>query len=185
MAIDDSYELTPHRELAELKQQLQELRSRVDNASPKELINSMNGMAKSMDSMLKLFTQAVEELKYEDRESSLSEGKEDINEKLDRLIDQNKAIADGVLAVSEMIEDLTEKKGQVSKNFQQPSSQPSIPPNQNFQPPEPQLNDIPDLDQFDPPPGHQQGPVAMPSIPFSEFEEPKPKKKGLFGRLKR
>jgi len=183
MAIDNSYELTPHRELAELKQQIQELKSRVDKASPKELINSMNALAKSMDSMLKLFTQAVEELKYEDREGSLSDGKGNINEKLDEIIGQNKVLADGMVAVSEMIEDLTGKKSQVSKNFQPPIPQSSMPPEQNFQPPklEPQLNDIPGLDQ---PPIPQQGPIAMPSIPFSNLEEPKPKKKGLFGRLK-
>mgnify|MGYP001222334708 CR=1 FL=1 len=184
MAIDDSYELTPHRELAELKRQLQELRSRVDKASPKELINSMNALAKSMDAMLKLFAQAVEELKYEDREESLSGGKESINEKLDEIISQNKVLADGMVAVSEMIEDLTGKKSQVSKNLQPPMPQPPIPPEQNFQPPtpEPQLNDLPELDQ--PPRSSRQGPVAMPAIPFSDFKEPKPKKKGLFGRLK-
>ena len=192
MAIDDSYELTPHKELAELKQQLQELKSRVDKASPKELINSMNAMAKSMDSMLKLFTQAVEELKYEDREESLGNGKDSANEKLGKIIDQNKIIADGVVAVSEMIQDLNGNKSQVPKppqqSFQPPMAQePNFPPPKFEQPP----NDLPELDQFDQPqPPSQQppqpGPVAMPSMPFSSLDEPpKPKKKGLFGRLKK
>ena len=116
-----------------------------------------------------IFTQAVEELKFEDREEALSGGHDTINQKLDSLMEQNKAIAEGVIAVSEMVEDLGEKKTQVPK-----SPQPSFQQPPNFEP------------QLDQPPIPQQGPVAMPSIPFSDLDEPqKPKKKGLFGRLKK
>jgi hypothetical protein len=173
MANDDSYEITPHREIAELKQQLQELRLRIDKVSPKELINSMSTLSKSIESMLKLFGEAVEELKFEDREEALSGGKDTVNQKLDRIMNQNKVIADGIVAVSEMIEDLNGKKSQVSNT--QPRFQPPMAQDPGFQQP-----------QFDQPPQPEQGPVAMPNIPFSNLDAPpKPKKKGLFGRLKK
>lgn len=194
MADDEPYDLMPHRQISELKKDLQELKSNLDRASPKELINSMSTLTKSIDSMLKLFSQAADELKFEEKEQSLSGGKGSVNDKLDEIMDQNKAIADGMVAISDMIQDLAGKqKTAPGPSYKSPSRQ--VP---NFQQPQQQFNNMmPQFDQqpmpqfdepmpqFDQPPmPQQQGPVAMPSIPFSDFDEPKPKKKGLFGRLK-
>jgi hypothetical protein len=181
MADDESYDLMPHKQISELKRQMQELKSKIDKASPKELINSMNTLTKSIDAMLKLFTQAADELKFEEKEESLAGGGS-VNEKLDKIMDQNKVLADGMVAISDMVKELTEKQKNTlpRQTVPRPSFQPPPGPPPNFQQP-PNLE--PQLDQ--PPAPQQQGPVAMPSMPFSDIDEPKKsKKKGLFGRLK-
>ena len=65
MAKDEPYDLMPHREIVELKKQIQELRSKRDETSSDELLDSINALTKSMDAMLKLFSEAAEELKVE------------------------------------------------------------------------------------------------------------------------
>ncbi|MCH8004280.1 MAG: hypothetical protein IH934_06660 [Nanoarchaeota archaeon] len=166
MAKDEPYDMMPHMDIIELKKQLQKLKA--EKFSSQELMNSMSALTKSMDSMLRLFKEASEELKVEEKEDA-------INKKLDAVIEQNKIIADGMVTVSDMIKDFIEK---------QKEPKPVPVPEPAFQQPplEPSLNE-PNLELDQPMP--KQGPVVMPSIPFSSLDEPpKPKKKGLFGRLK-
>ncbi len=192
MADDDTYDLMPHKQIDELKKQMQELRPKVDKSSSKEVINSMNSLTKSMDAMLRLFNEAAKELKTEEKESP-------INKKLDEIIDQNKTIAEGMVAISDMVKDFIEKQKKPEPwrdlprqsfqravpDFQQPQKfGPQFAPKpQPMQAPAPST-DLPDLDEL--PELNQQGPVAMPSIPFTDLEmPPKPKKGGLFGRFKK
>jgi len=117
------------------------------------------------------------ELKYEDKESSFN-GDHDHNvmiDKLDKIMEHNKIIADGMVAISDMVnKDMKHKP-----NFPKPQYQPPTP---NFQlPPEPQLNQPPM-----PPRPDQPGPVAMPTVPLPDLEDIEPKKKkGLFGRFRK
>lgn len=173
MAKDEPYDMMPHRDIIELKKQLQKLKA--EKFSSHELMNSMSALTKSMDSMLGLFKEAAEELKFEEKEDA-------INKQLNEIIEQNKIIADGMVTVSDMIKDFIEKQSkpvQAQSSFQGPVPEPAF-----QQPPlEPPLNE-PSLPN-EMPPVPPQGSVVMPSIPFSSLDEPsKPKKKGLFGRLK-
>ena len=176
MEDDDSYDMLPHRDIAELKRQIQELQQRTQKSAPQEIVNALNAVANSMDSMLRLFSEAAQELK--------AEQKDDIHVKLNEIIEQNRTIAEGMVAVSDMVKDFidAQKKPQSmsprqfqQSQFPQQDFQPSFQPSfqQDFSPTQyPSFNEQ-----------TQKGPVAMPSIPFSEFNEPK--KKGLFGRLKK
>lgn len=152
----------------------------------------MDTLAKSVDAILKLFIQASEELKFEEKERILMNGEDSVNEKLDRILDHNKAIAEGMIAISEMIQDLGGKPRRPIPNpiKQEPIFHPPRPePNFNVPPMSEPNFDMPPAPerQFDMPPGpKQQGPVAMPSMTLSDIEKSiKPKKKGLFGRLKK
>ena len=197
MVEDEPYDLLPHHEIEELKKQVQELKTRADKSSSQEIVNSLNQLTRSMDAMLRLFTEAAQEVKAEEREESK------ITEKLDELIDQNKTIAEGIVAVSDIVKDFIGKeehrpapgpRPEPRPSFPGPSFQPPGPrpeprpsfPEPSFQPPGPE----PSFEQppsFEPPisEGTQQGPVAMPSMPFSSLEEKPKKKKGIFGRLKK
>ncbi|MBI2651022.1 hypothetical protein HYX01_00975 [Candidatus Woesearchaeota archaeon] len=189
---NEPYDILPHRQINELKKQVEALNSKVEKVSPKELVSSMGVLAKSMDSMIKLFTQAAEELKIEEKEQLMP--RDSINAKLDEIIEQNRIIADGMIAVSDMISDFVNKqkfpqpKINFPENFRQPTFE-----KPNF---EPRFNEMPMPQPNEPPnePRFAQGPVAMPNIPFKSFkeefkEQPKfneePKKTGLFGRLKK
>ena len=44
MAKDEPYDLMPHREIVELKKQIQELRSKRDETSSDELLDSINAL---------------------------------------------------------------------------------------------------------------------------------------------
>ena len=183
---DDDYDLLPHRQINELRGLVQELKNKVDRASPKELIDSMESLTKSIDSLMNLFKQAADEMRYEEKEEILSGGSEHkaINEKLDGVLEQNKIIADGMVAVSNMVRDFAGKQrkqqdAQAPKPQQfQPGFQPSMRapnfPQPSFQP------------QFAPMPPRPQMPAPgfMEEPPLPDFEE-EPRKKGLFGMFKK
>ena len=186
---DDDYDLLPHRQINELKGLVQDLKNKVDRASPKDLINAMDSLTKSIDSLMNLFRQAADEMRYEEKEDILSGGSEHkaINEKLDRVLEQNKIIADGMVAVSNMVRDLAGKQrkqqaAQAPKPQQfQPGFQPSMRapsfPQPNFQP---QFNAPPPM----PPRPQMPAPGFMEEPPLPDFEE-EPRKKGLFGMFKK
>ncbi len=180
---DDDYDLLPHRQINELKGLVQDLKNKVDRASPKDLIDSMDALTKSIDSLMALFRQAADEMRYEEKEEILSGGSEHkaINEKLDRILEQNKIIADGMVAVSNMVRDFAgkQRKQQAAKpqQFQsQPGFQPSMRapsfPQPSFQP------------QFNAPRPQMPAPGFMEEPPLPDFEE-EPRKKGLFGMFKK
>ena len=205
-------------EVDDLKKQLQKFKPKTNKPSSDKLSNSINTLTKKVDAMHKSINETPHKFKV---------GRDDgsINEKFDKLLEQNNIIAGGIVAISKMIEDFTEKREKpvprqdFSKpSFQPPKSKPSFnepptlqqqelsrpkldqspkpqqqkfeptsnePPFQKQKPPESRFDDLlpsnPELPE--PPSPQQQGPVAMPSIPFSNIE--KPKKKGLFGFFKK
>jgi hypothetical protein len=172
----DDYDLMPHRQINELKALVQNLKNKIDTASPKELIDSMYALTRSIDSMMNLFRQAADEMKYEEKEEILSGGSEHkaINEKLDKVIEQNKIIADGMLAISDMVKDTT-RKAKIPQHPPQPHFQPSMRA-PSFPPPkfEPSFNSAP-------PQPPTPGPMPEPPLPGLGEES---KKKGLFRMFK-
>ena len=182
MADDEPYDLLPHREIGELKRQVQELKTRSDKSSSPEVVKALDQLAGSMDAMLRLFTEASHEVKGEDKEH------EKIMAKLDEIIGQNKTIADGMVAVLDAVGDFVEKQKY------KPAPMPRPMPRPNYPPPGPEPSFEPQFDDMPMPLGFKPGfnehgpqwPVPMPSMPFSDFDlGEKPKKKGIFGRLKK
>lgn len=195
MADDEPYDLLPHQEIEELKRQVQELKTRSDKSSSQEIVKALEQLTRAMDSMLRLFTEAAGEVKGDDKEHG------QIVEKLDEVIEQNKTIAGGMVAVSDMVRDFVERQQYRPVPVPRPMPRPNYPmpepnfPGPRFQGPmqEPDFSKQgfePEFDEPMQPPGFNepgpQGPVPMPSIPFSDFDlGEKPKKKGIFGRLKK
>ena len=186
MAEEDTYDLMPHRQIEDLKKHFDELKKK--SISSQEMLDSMNKLTATMDSMLKLFTQAAEELKLEEKEESDTARKTDsIIKMLEGIKYQNNTIAEGVVTVSDMIKEHKEEHKEHPSLEKHEFGKPSFgtqPPEPSFQhPPEPSFQQPPKLE-----PSFSQlkqtGPVPMPTIPFPELEK-EPKKKGLFGRLKK
>ena len=192
MADEDSYDILPHRQIAELKRQIDELKAKQDRASPKEIILSMDSLTKTIDSLMQMFSKASQELKYELKEEEFASGKDSVHEKLDRIIEQNKVIANGMVAVSDIIKDFVGRQKKL-----QPKSSPMPPyrPQNTFQP---QMNPMPMYPQpgFNPQPNQLQPMPQMPQqnfgqqgqdmldVPLPDFDEPD-KKKGIFGMFKK
>jgi hypothetical protein len=142
MAKDDSYEIMPYKEIVELKKQIAELQRRTGDTSSKELLQSMASLTKSMNNMLNLFSSAAEEMKLEEKtESELSQKVAPLIEKVDNLEKQNKTIAEGLVAVADMMKDIKEGR--------KPERKPETRPTPKI--PEPSFDEFPPLEPPKPP----------------------------------
>ena len=140
MATEDSYEIMPYKEIIELKNKISELQKKTGDTSSKELIDSMVALTKSMDSMLRLFSSAAEEMKLEEKsEGELAEKIGPLIEKVDKLDEQNRTIAEGLVAVANMVKDLREGEKEEKPRIirrqkiraeapQEPEEEPMLPP---------------------------------------------------------
>ena len=110
--MDDDYGLVPYKDISELKKELEGMQDKKE-ISTKEMYDAVHKLANAMSDMLGVFGAAAEQLKLEEREyESESKKHETIISKLDKLIDQNKTIAEGMVAIVEMVK---EKFGSAEK----------------------------------------------------------------------
>ncbi|MBI2576902.1 hypothetical protein HYV84_06820 [Candidatus Woesearchaeota archaeon] len=107
MADVEGYEIMPYKEVVELKNQIAELQQKVGDPNAKDLLVSMQNLTKTMDSMLKLFSAAAEEMKLEEKtESELHEKLSPLIEKVEKLEEQNRTIAEGMVAIADMVKEM-------------------------------------------------------------------------------
>lgn len=146
------YEILPYKEIAALKKEVAELKNK-SNASSQDLLGSVSTLTKSMNDMLQLFTAAAEEMKLEEKtESGLAGKVEPIMDKLDEIIEQNKTIADGMVAIADMVKDTKEKKAReerekpVTRQMQKEPILPEYHPSQRRQPMQPSQDELPELE---------------------------------------
>ena len=207
MEDDGSYGIISYREFANLKKEIEELKSKPSNDSNKLLLDSMAKLTQNMNSMLELFKSAADEMKIEGS-SQVNIAKEitPLSEKIELIIQQTKTMAEGMVSIADMVAEIKEKKEtdkfQLSENAyqnnqalpQQPKLPPTMPPPMQgnmmgFQQPmrqppipPPQYARQEQPLQFRPMPPPEM-PDDMPLEPFPPI--PEPPKKGLFGRFKK
>lgn len=200
---EEDYGLVPYKDISELKKELEGMQDKKD-ISTKELYDAVHKLSNAMSDMLEVFGAAAEQLKLEEKGyESEAKKHEMIISKLDKLIDQNKTIAEGMVAIVEMVR---EKFGSIEKEkepmFKQnepqeplfrpkPDNMPFLKPQQEWPKPEPMM---PRSQPIAPTPmqsmasdaGMQMPPMQPEPMPDLDFpEEPFPleeesKKKGLF-----
>lgn len=189
----EPYEVMPYSEISALKKEIKKLKNKEDDVESKDLVKSMNGLTQNIDSMLQIFRKATEEMQLEEEEEkAVSKQINPLMEKLDEIIEQNKIIAEGMVALSDIVKErFPEKKMQ-----KPPMNKPNMPssPNMNFQqnsrpsmPPPPDMNKFPNA-----PPQNSNGPNMPPPTgmannnhmpPPPDMPPPeKEKKKGFFGK---
>ncbi|MBI2651988.1 hypothetical protein HYX00_00860 [Candidatus Woesearchaeota archaeon] len=201
-----------YKDISELKKELEGLKGKKD-ISTKELYEAVQKLSQTMTDMLEIFGAAAEQMKLEEREYEAEAKKHEmILSKLDKIIDQNKTIAEAMVGVVDMIkEKLVAPAKEKEESFFKPvqeSRQFMRPPKQEWQPrPEPVQRtqpimappqmmspplQPPSMSQPAPPPdfGMQMPPMEptpSPDLDFPDFnlEEEEPKKKGLFGMFKK
>ena len=113
---EEEYGVVPYRDISELKRQLENIQDRKD-VSSKDLYGAVKELAATMGDMLEVFGAAADQLKLEEKEYDAENRKHEmIISKLDKLIDQNKTIAEGMVAIVEMVkEKLGSKEEQMFK----------------------------------------------------------------------
>lgn len=115
-----------YKDISEIKA---EARLSKQNVSISELNESILRLTKLINDLFAVFNTASEQMKSEEKaKGSIKEINEQVLSKMDSIIEQNKAIASGILSVADMIK----KKGDESKL--QPAPQKQQPP-QSQQPP--------------------------------------------------
>ena len=132
---DDDYELLPHKDILELKSQLENLKK---GPNP-EARESMEKLTDSIDNLLNLFKQAASQMHLEDQEAGLVEQKLiPLHNKLDRILDQHNKIAEGIVALADMVKDLKDAVRQpirMPPTMLRPMPRPMMPPMPPMGPP--------------------------------------------------
>ena len=104
-----------YKDISELKKDFEGMKSKKE-ISVKELYDVVQKMADTMNGMLEVFGAAAEQMKLEDKEHDSGSRKHDaIISKLDKIIDQNKTIAEAMLGVVDMIKEKVIEKESMFK----------------------------------------------------------------------
>ncbi len=192
---ESGYEIMPYKEIVALKKQIEELQRRTGDTDSKQLLISMANLTKSMNNMLQLFKTAADEMKLEQKEEeAIAKKVEPLIDKVNELREQNKIIAEGMVAIADMVKEMKEGK-KPEPTFEPPTfeeNEPSFKPG----PIPPPIRPVRFVPPRNMPPPKEAGmpPLGLPpdfgAEPFPSFDEPfpsleKPKKKGLMGLFKK
>ena len=176
-------DLVPYKDISDLKKELEGMKGKKD-FSTKELYDAVQRLAQTMTDMLEVFGAAAEQMKLEEQSYESSAKKHEmIISKLDKIIDQNKTIAEGMVAIVEMVKEkivapAKEKEESMFRPRREeqlfkpaPQPRPFMRPQQEWQPrPEPVQRTQPMMatPQMAPP----QMPAMAPPMPNPDFGMP-------------
>lgn len=152
MENNDEYEIIPHKEILELKKEIEFLKKNPlgKSKSSENLLDSINALNNNIDNLITVFKDATKELKDEKPQTNDTQ----VNKKIEELFDQNREIAEAIVSLADMIKE--NKKPAFEEKNQFPMQSPNFePPRQSFPPP--QLN----YPKQTPPPGN---PNQMPNF---------------------
>ncbi len=170
MAEDEDYDLLPHKDIVRIKKELEELKQSKQTTEAKSVVNQINQLRNSINDLLDIFKEAQESFKLEEKEPPYIK---DLLHKLEILSEQNTRIAEGVVAVADMIKELRSKE--------KTRTEKPLMPKPSFEPPKPSFRPSPP--PYSPPPAFDIPPPPSFDIPpppeFPGFEQER-KKKGLF-----
>ena len=117
----DEFEIVPKKEIEGLKKDVNDIKKDPLGSAPagKNLSGSIENLTKSMDNMFELFKVANKEIK--DEASSLEFMKQiaplfdNMNKKIDNILEQHDKIADGIVAIAELVKQMKEENQMKAK----------------------------------------------------------------------
>ena len=122
---DEEYELLPHKLLADLKDDVEMLRKKLNQPETKinELILEIESMKDSLHELNTIFQKVMDDTKEEDPHKAIKI----MEQKMETVLTQNETIARGMVAISDKLEDFMSKH---SVPQQKPVSSPQqvVPP---------------------------------------------------------
>lgn len=193
-----------YKDISDIKKGLEGMKGKKD-ISNKELYDTVQKLNATISDMLEVFGAAAEQMKLEEQGYEANAKKHEmIISKLDKIIDQNRTIAEGMVAIVDMVKEkiIAPAKEDMARPRPEPRMEPRplFRPQQEWQPrPEPAQRTQPIMPQQLTPPMPQMAPpiptqeFGMPpmqpggDLDFPELDlgEEEPKKKGLFGMFKK
>ena len=203
---EEEYEFLPYGDISDLKRELEGMKGKKD-ISVKELHDAVQKLSHTMSDMLEIFISASDQLKLSEKDFESEARKHELMiARLDKIIDQNKTIAEGLVAIVDMVKEKVAvprtreerpRPRPQEDTFFKPTAQPyPFMQQQEMQMQRPQIpqNQMPpQMPSMPPPPMGQdfgQMPPMEPTPPDLDFpDEPlgldEPKKKGIFGMFKK
>lgn len=157
-----------YKDISELKKELEGMKGKKD-ISAKELSETVQKLAQTMAGMLEVFGAAAEQMHLEEKEYESDARKHEmIISKLDKMIGQNKTIAEGMVAVVEMVKEkiIAPAKEKEESMFMQPKEQPL------FKPAQPRPFMRPQQEWQPRPEPVQRTQPMMPQMPSPSMAEP-------------
>ena len=141
----------PHDKIEALRNELAHLKGERKATEPqsRDVLEAMQNLTETLDHFMELFQAAIEEMKIEEREEELIVTElRPLHEKLDQILDQNQRIAEGIIAIADLIKnmkDIPKPIAPAMPQFPPPGSR--IPPRQQFGslPPLPPMPRLPPL----------------------------------------
>lgn len=170
---DEDYEILPHKLLADLKYDVEALKTKLTSPDSKtnELILEIESLKDSIHELNVVFEKALEQTKEEDVDKTIHS----LNEKLKTVVMQNETIAKGMIAISDKLEDfMASQVSPMRTQMQSPS--PRVPVQHSMGIPPTEMARMAPRPEFEAPPMSMSG--------DDDFPPPPPRKKmrsGLFG----
>ncbi len=132
----EDYEILPQKEISELKDELRKLKE-FEITPSKKLGVQLIELNTKLDKLLSIFEEAMTSLQIEEGGLSFKEKMHPVVEKMNRILEQNSEIAQGIVAVADLVKDLREDLGKgvtvkeplsISEPQLGPGAPPSLPP---------------------------------------------------------
>src|SRR3989344_8433907 len=101
---EEEYEILPHKEITELKDQLEKLKS-FEVAPTKKLTVNLVELNAKIEKLLNIFEEASRQINVEEGGLTFQEKMRPIFEKMNKILEQNSEIAEGIVAVADLIKD--------------------------------------------------------------------------------
>ena len=207
---DEDYDLVSYKDVSDLRRELEGMKDKRDVPS-KDLHAAVQKLTGVMSDMLEMFAGAAEQMKLEEKEYETESRKHEmIVSKLDKLIEQNKTIAEAMVAIVDMVKEKFPHKeiNLQSKENEEPMFKPApepafnLPKQPEWKPKEaiprlqPPMQPMMPLAPMMPQTSSQDFGMQMPSMqsePMPDLDFPgdsflsdsEPKKKSLFGMFKK
>ncbi|MBW3019144.1 hypothetical protein KY329_03095 [Candidatus Woesearchaeota archaeon] len=121
---EDEYELLPHKELSELKEELRKLKE-FEISPTKKMHVTMVELNHKLDKLVTIFEDAMHEVRIEEGGLSFADKMKPLLEKMNKILEQNSEIASGILAVADMVKEI---KGEPKLGVMPQKVQPELPP---------------------------------------------------------
>ena len=131
MPNEEEYELMPHQTIVKMKHELELLKKRAASTkkiSSKEFMDSVDSLSKKIDSLMSLFQEAAEEMKVEEEEPGIKEQIHPLVARIDEIEEENRKIAQGILVVADMVEELKAGEKKIEGKISRPMPPPRMPP---------------------------------------------------------
>lgn len=134
--MDENYELLPQKEIQELKEELRKLKE-FEITPSKKMQVSMVELNQKLDKLLAVFEEATTSLELEEGGLSFKDKMKPVIDRMNKILEQNSEIAQGIVAVADLVKDLREDMGKgVSIKEPELGPPPAAPmPAQRFGPP--------------------------------------------------